>query len=64
VHLLSFNIEQSLLKVQAGLAAGISGDLLGLDIRHALQSLGEITGEILHDRDILGTIFGKFCIGK
>jgi tRNA modification GTPase len=56
--------EQALLKVQAGLAAATSGDLLGLDIRHALQSLGEITGEILHDRDILGTIFGKFCIGK
>jgi tRNA modification GTPase len=56
--------EQSLLKVQAGLATATSGDLLGLDIRHALQSLGEITGEILHDRDILGTIFGKFCIGK
>ncbi|UEG49998.1 tRNA uridine-5-carboxymethylaminomethyl(34) synthesis GTPase MnmE [Ferruginibacter lapsinanis] len=56
--------EQSLLKVQAGLQSNISGDLLAMDIRYALQSLGEITGEILHDRDILGTIFGKFCIGK
>ena len=56
--------EQSLLKVQQGLQTNITGDLLALDIRHALQSLGEITGEILHDRDILGTIFGKFCIGK
>jgi tRNA modification GTPase len=26
--------------------------------------LGEITGAIDVDRDILGTIFGKFCIGK
>ncbi len=56
--------ETCLQKVQEGLFAGISGDLLALDIRHALQALGEITGEILHDRDILGTIFGKFCIGK
>ncbi len=56
--------EQSLLNVQTGLQANITGDLLALDIRHALQSLGEITGEILHDKDILGTIFGKFCIGK
>lgn len=56
--------ETWLLKVQEGLAQHISGDLLSLNIRHALQSLGEITGEILHDRDILGTIFGKFCIGK
>ncbi len=56
--------ETWLLKVKEGLLAGVSGDLLALDIRQALQSLGEITGEILHDRDILGTIFGKFCIGK
>lgn len=56
--------EQSLQKVQEALETSKSGDLLSLDIRHALQSLGEITGEILHDRDILGTIFGKFCIGK
>ena len=58
------NCEQALLRVQEGLQQQISGDLLALDIRHALQSLSEITGEILHDRDILGTIFGKFCIGK
>jgi tRNA modification GTPase len=56
--------ETALFKVQAGLQANITGDLLSLDIRHALHSLGEITGEILHDKDILGTIFGKFCIGK
>ncbi|MEO5943189.1 MAG: tRNA uridine-5-carboxymethylaminomethyl(34) synthesis GTPase MnmE [Ferruginibacter sp.] len=56
--------ETALLKVQAGLQSNITGDLLSLDIRHALHSLGEITGEILHDKDILGTIFGKFCIGK
>lgn len=56
--------EKWLLKVKEGLKSGISGDLLALDIRQALLALGEITGEILHDRDILGTIFGKFCIGK
>ncbi|MGG9971468.1 tRNA uridine-5-carboxymethylaminomethyl(34) synthesis GTPase MnmE [Ferruginibacter sp. SUN002] len=56
--------ELSLEKVQAALGTNVSSDFLSLDIRHALQSLGEITGEILHDRDILGTIFGKFCIGK
>lgn len=56
--------EKWLLKVKDGLHNGISGDLLALDIRQALLALAEITGEILHDRDILGTIFGKFCIGK
>jgi tRNA modification GTPase len=38
--------------------------LLSLDIRRALSALGTITGDIDVDRDILGTIFGKFCIGK
>lgn len=50
--------------VNDGLAQNIPGDLLALDIRHSLHALGIITGEVLHDRDILGTIFGKFCIGK
>lgn len=56
--------EAALVQVQDGLRTLITGDILALDIRHALSALGTITGEILHDRDILGTIFGKFCIGK
>ncbi|MBW7942160.1 MAG: tRNA uridine-5-carboxymethylaminomethyl(34) synthesis GTPase MnmE, partial [Candidatus Kuenenia stuttgartiensis] len=47
-----------------GLDSGVTGDLLTIDIRHALHYLGEITGQIEIDRDILGTIFSKFCIGK
>ncbi len=50
--------------VQEGLDAGLSGDLVAHHIRQALYHIGTITGEVLHDRDILGTIFGKFCIGK
>jgi tRNA modification GTPase len=42
----------------------ISGELLALDIRRCLHFLGTITGQVEVDRDILGTIFGKFCIGK
>lgn len=34
-----------------------------MDIRQALQYLGEITGEITTD-DLPGNIFSKFCIGK
>ena len=44
--------------------ANLPGDLLAMDIREALDYLGQITGEIDIDQDILGTIFGKFCIGK
>ena len=46
-----------------GLESGVSSDLLTVDIRTALQYLGEITGEITND-EILGNIFSKFCIGK
>lgn len=38
-------------------------DLLTIDIRGALSSLGEIVGETVTD-DILHKIFEKFCIGK
>lgn len=49
--------------VLEGLSAGLSGDLITVDLRTALYHLGEITGEITTD-DILGNIFGRFCIGK
>jgi tRNA modification GTPase len=45
------------------IAVGLSGDLIAADIREALHHLGSITGEISTD-DLLGNIFGKFCIGK
>ena len=50
-------------KVQEGLDAQLSGDLLAIDIRQALYHLGEITGEITND-ELLGNIFANFCIGK
>ena len=50
-------------KVQYGMDAGFSGDLLAIDIRQALYHFGEITGEITSD-DLLGNIFANFCIGK
>ena len=55
--------DESLSDVLKGLDTGITGDFVAQDIRHALHSLGEITGEIGVE-DLLGNIFGKFCIGK
>ncbi len=46
-----------------GLEENIPTDLIATDIRSALHHLGEITGEVTTE-DILGNIFGKFCIGK
>lgn len=57
------NAFVSLTNVESAMAAGISGDLISIDLREALHSLGSITGEVYTD-ELLGNIFGKFCIGK
>ncbi|MGI4866202.1 MAG: tRNA uridine-5-carboxymethylaminomethyl(34) synthesis GTPase MnmE [Janthinobacterium lividum] len=54
---------QHLAAVQQGLATGRGTELLAADLRHALSSLGEITGDISTD-DLLTSIFTQFCIGK
>lgn len=40
-----------------------AGELVAESLRQAQQSLNEITGEFTAD-DLLGKIFGSFCIGK
>jgi tRNA modification GTPase len=40
-----------------------SCELMAEDLRHAQRSLAEITGELTSE-DLLGKIFGEFCIGK
>lgn len=51
-------------QVKQGLSIQLPGDLLAHHVRDALRHISSITGDIDVDRDILGTIFGKFCIGK
>jgi len=55
--------QEALQRVREGLDTGLSGDLLTPDLRQALHHIGSIVGEITPD-DILGEIFGRFCIGK
>lgn len=43
--------------------AGASSEFVAVDLRSALNSLGEITGAVTTE-DILNSIFSKFCIGK
>ncbi len=54
---------KSINDVEEGFDTNIPSDLIAIDIRKALHHLGEITGEVTTD-EILGNIFGKFCIGK
>ena len=55
--------QSALDRVEDGLASGIPTDLVAQDIREALYHLGSIVGEI-NTEEILGNIFGRFCIGK
>lgn len=55
---------QEVEQVSYGMKNGLPGDLLAFHLRDVLYHLGTITGKIDVDTDILGTIFGKFCIGK
>lgn len=58
------NATVAIEEVEQGFDLGVSSDLLAAHLREALRHIGTITGDIDVDRDILGTIFGKFCIGK
>ena len=53
----------SLDAVHKGLDEGIPTDLVAQDLREALYYLGSITGEITTE-EVLGSIFGRFCVGK
>ena len=55
--------QQSVLDGESQLQGMAAGELLAEDLRTAQQALSEITGEFTAD-DLLGEIFGSFCIGK
>ena len=56
-------VKESIYNIKNHLKNKSNTDLLALDIRYALDNLGQITGEVTND-EILGNIFSKFCIGK
>ncbi|WP_106476781.1 tRNA uridine-5-carboxymethylaminomethyl(34) synthesis GTPase MnmE [Phytohalomonas tamaricis] len=55
--------EQALANGATQLHGAAAGELLAEDLRAAQDALSEITGEFSAD-DLLGEIFGSFCIGK
>lgn len=54
---------EALRRTRQGLTDGISTEFVTQDMREALYHIGTITGQVTSD-EILGNIFGKFCIGK
>ncbi len=53
----------SIKKVREAIVNEVPGDLLSIDLKNVIESVGEITGEISND-EMLGNIFSNFCIGK
>ena len=55
--------RESLMRFQSALSDGLSPEFPALDLREALDALGEILGKTTPD-NILDRIFSRFCIGK
>jgi len=56
----SFNELQS---AKEAVSKGMENEFIALDIRRAIATIGEITGETWN-AEILNNIFSRFCIGK
>jgi len=55
--------HEDIKSIKGGFENQVPTDLIAIDVRNALHNLGAIIGEVTTD-DLLGNIFGKFCIGK
>lgn len=49
--------------ISDSLTEGIGHELIAMDLRTAIDAIGEVTGEIVTD-DILDIVFSAFCVGK
>jgi tRNA modification GTPase len=55
--------HEALTSAAGSVEARLSGEFVAVDLRAAIDALGEITGAVSTD-DILDRIFREFCIGK
>ncbi len=56
-------IEETLVNLGQAFEVIETPELVAAELRHALDLLGQILGQVTPD-DVLGHIFGQFCIGK
>ncbi|MEE1181335.1 MAG: tRNA uridine-5-carboxymethylaminomethyl(34) synthesis GTPase MnmE, partial [Treponema sp.] len=61
------SVQEALERVSHALEISSTGeyglDAVVQDLEDALDSLGEVTGDVTPD-DVLGNIFSRFCVGK
>ena len=50
-------------RAKRGAGKNISPELVALEMRSALEKIGEVVGETVSE-DILERVFSQFCIGK
>lgn len=63
-HLECVNLAlEALHRAQDAVKSGMEHEFVALDLREALDHLGEIVGHVTPD-DILNRIFSEFCVGK
>lgn len=55
--------KESLAGALHGAFMGIPNEVVSVDMREAINALGELVGEVTSE-DLLNRIFGSFCIGK
>jgi tRNA modification GTPase len=53
----------SSLRAEDAITNGLTPDVYAIDIREALNTIGELIGTVEHEQ-ILDSVFGQFCIGK
>jgi tRNA modification GTPase len=54
---------ECLIRAENGLREGLPPELVALDLREALDALGEITGQTTSE-EVIERIFANFCVGK
>jgi len=55
---------KTLERTEKDILRGLSDEFLAIDLKEAIDCLGEITGDTLLGEDLLDKIFSEFCIGK
>lgn len=55
--------REALLRAEEAIAAGAGDEILAIELRSALEHIGEVTGAVSNE-DVLDRLFSRFCIGK
>jgi tRNA modification GTPase len=58
-----YHAAESLCRARQGMEQRLSGEFIAVDLREALEWLGEVVG-LNYTEDLLDKIFSEFCIGK